>query len=226
MADQHDFVVHALQGNIGDPAMRPGQDALELSPDQVNEVIDRPKPAVARPPEPLHEIFLRPARRHIVQEVLDCLLEQITPEESEIELRHPVKPGLLRWSKVQGIPHEDVASIFHLNPFPYPTPQQLFPAKLICRAVEIIDDTESVEQYLSSLKVRPDRLQKRLPHVPTHRPDRPCFPHSQPPEELVEGFLSPVLTDPDQMSPLKIVDQGEIFVSLLPADFVNPDDGQ
>src|SRR5260370_27086587 len=76
MTDDFHLVVHAFEGAVAHPKLRPDQDAVEMGAEHARELLERREAAVARPPEPLQEMAPRPRRAAIRPEAADDLPEE------------------------------------------------------------------------------------------------------------------------------------------------------
>ena len=223
VADQLDLVVHPLQGSIGDSQFCPGQDAIEMLPNLFSEFFHGFQPTMTGPPEPLFEMFFSPPAGDIIPELLETLFKEVSSNHSVVQLDQIRETALLLWFKVPGILQKNVAGFLKIDFLFTRKLPHLFPADFIQSMIEMLDDVEPVEENLRLRKMTSDRLQVGRPHVTADGPDRSCLPFSQPLEELIQSLLFSVLSDPDQLFSLQVVDQREIVMTFLAADLVNAD---
>ena len=96
VADEFDLVIHALQGSVGDPQVRPGQDAVQMLPDQAGEIRKWRQPRVTGPPQPLAKMLLCPVFGNIIPEPLEVLFEVPRPRQGMVA-SHQRAQRLLLW---------------------------------------------------------------------------------------------------------------------------------
>src|SRR5260370_20068300 len=84
MTDDFHLVVHACEGAVAHPKLRPDQDAVEMGAEHARELLERREAAVARPPEPLQEMAARPRRAAIRPEAAEILLEEVRLDDRAV----------------------------------------------------------------------------------------------------------------------------------------------
>lgn len=84
VADQLDLVVHTFQRAIGDPQPGPGQDAIEMSSQPPNQLLERLQPRVHRRMHPTLQMPFGASRLTVAPEELKNFLEAVSPDDGRI----------------------------------------------------------------------------------------------------------------------------------------------
>src|SRR5712691_12750730 len=97
-------------------------------------------------------------------------------------------------------------------------------ANFIDSVEQMADQMKSVEDESGLWEMFADGLCVRGPHVATDGSERAAPFAVEPAEEGIERFFPPVFADPNQAMSFQIVNQSEIAVPALAADFIDADD--
>src|SRR5260370_19463439 len=103
MTDDFHLVVHACEGAVAHPKLRPDQDAVEMGAEHARELLERREAAVARPPEPLQEMAARPRRAAIRPEAAEILLEEVRLDDRAVDPQQRPQPRAFVLGEVLGI---------------------------------------------------------------------------------------------------------------------------
>jgi hypothetical protein len=103
MTHQFDFVVHSLEGSIGDPEFGPGQEPCEMIFDQACKLDDRLQPRVSGPPKPLFEVGLGSFFLKVISKPLEFLFEVVSSDNRKIEFKQIGESSVFLGSEVPGV---------------------------------------------------------------------------------------------------------------------------
>jgi hypothetical protein len=226
MTHQFDLVIHALQSAIGDPELRPGEEAGEMIFYQPGKIDERFQSAVSSPPKPLFQMGLGSGFLPVVPEALKLFFEVVGPDKGQVKFQEMRESAAFLGGQVPGILQENKASPFQVD-FIFPSQFSDFGSSYFIQgSVQMLDDMEAIKDQsgLRGMGLNGNKIGS--PHIQTDGLKGSGPPLAQPSKEGIEGFLFSILAHPQEPVPFQIIDQGEVLMSFFAGDFIDAQDMQ
>lgn len=216
------LVVHALERAVGDPELRPGQDAIQVRANRLRQLSHGEEPGVGSAPEPLAQVPFRPRRVAVGPEPAEVLLEQVGLHDGGVQPEEAGEAGRLVAPEVRGIlqpeePSPRAVRLLRLGQLP-----PHLPAHGVHRLGGVLREMEPVEDHGGRGHGRPDHREVGPPHGAADDLDGAGAALPQPGEEVLERGFIPIFPHPDHAAALAIGAQGEGLLPLPPAHLVDP----
>ena len=224
VTNEFNLVVEALQCPVGNTECGPSQDSIHVGTNQLCKFLHRLKTAVAGFPEPVAEEPLGVEAALVVPEELKVFFQEVSADESKIETGQIEQGVALGIREVPGIFEQDEAGSFDEVSVRSRQSADFGAPDLVDGIEQMADQMKTIKNKSGPRKVFADRFGVGRPHIATDGVNRAGAPAVEPMEEGIQRFFLPVFTDPDQAMTFQIVDQGQVAVTALAADFIDTDD--
>src|SRR6202162_552997 len=226
MADQLDLVIHAFERAVGNPQPGPGQDAIEMSAELANELLEGLESRAHGRVHPATQVVGTSTRLAVFPEELKGLLEVIGPDDGRIPAHQggetlpflgPQVPGVLEQQEPGSLERGFLlaAETVHFTP-----------PHLIHRPVQMLHEMKTVEENLSVRGVDADGFKVGLPHIETDDLDGRRAAPAQFREEPGQGLLGPILSHPEQNPAIQVIDDGQVMMTRATTHLIYAQDVQ
>src|SRR5207249_4861909 len=159
-------------------------------------------------------------------EQLEVFFQQVGAHETEIYAGQIQQRVALRIGEVPGIFEQDEARSLDEILLRARETANFGSANFIYRIEQMSDQMKAIKNQSCLSNMFLDGFRVRRPHIAADRMDGAGASGIEPAEKRIKSFFLPIFANPDQTMALQIIDQSQVTVTTLPADFVDADDVQ
>lgn len=195
-----------------------------MSTQHLGNLLHRLEPGTHGSSTPIIQEFASPGGTYVAPEVLEIFLEQIGPDGFEVDSQQFLEFDNLLVCQVFR-PFEQASTAagkyrFFSSGLQLP---RLRGSDLVDSFAKVGHNVEAIDDLHSLTGNLGNDSQIGFPHIAADKTESCGTFFAEFLEEPPQGFLGPFLSDPQEAfaTGVDLIDQGQIFMSFLPGDFVN-----